>query len=124
MGTIDLCSLYQKMSKLVKRGKIGMNNVEIGRRIQEIRKERNMTREDLAEKAEISSKFVYEVESGKKGLSAESIAKITQVLSTSSDYLLTGAGEKYLKEFRNLDPREKKQLERVVRVVREFLKVK
>lgn len=101
-----------------------MNHVEIGQRIQEIRKERNMTREDLAEKAEISSKFVYEIEMGKKGLSAESVSKITQALSTSSDYLLTGEGEKNPREFETLSPREKKQLERVVRVVREFLKMK
>ena len=99
-----------------------MNNIEIGQRIHEIRKERDMTREDLAEKAEISSKFVYEVEIGKKGLSAESVAKITQALSTSSDYLLTGEGEKNPKDLGNIDPRERKQLERVVRVVKEFLK--
>lgn len=101
-----------------------MNKVEIGQRIQEIRKERDMTREDLAEKAEISSKFVYEVEMGKKGLSAESVAKITRALTTSSDYLLTGKGEKNPKELEPLNPREKKQLERVVRVVHEFLKMK
>lgn len=99
-----------------------MNNIEIGQRIQEIRKERDMTREDLAEKAEISSKFVYEVEIGKKGLSAESVVKITKALSTSSDYLLTGEGERNPREFDNLSSREKKQLERVVRVVYEFLK--
>lgn len=101
-----------------------MNKVEIGRRIQEIRKERDMTREDLAEKAEISSKFVYEVEMGKKGLSAESVAKITRALATSSDYLLTGDGEKNPKELESLTSREKKQLERIVRVVHEFLKMK
>ena len=112
------------MSKLIQRGTKGMNKVEIGQRIQEIRKERNMTREDLAEKAEISSKFLYEVEIGKKGLSAESVSKITQALSTSSDYLLTGNGKKDAREFENLSAREKKQLERVVKVVQEFLKVK
>ena len=101
-----------------------MNNVEIGQRIQEIRKERNMTREDLAEKAEISSKFVYEVEMGKKGFSAESVAKISRALCTSSDYLLTGEGEKDLKKLEPLGPKERKQLERVVRVVHEFLKMK
>lgn len=101
-----------------------MNNVEIGQRIQEIRKERNMTREDLSEKAEISSKFIYEIEMGKKGLSAESVSKITQALSTSSDYLLTGNGEKNLREYENISSMQKKQLERVVRVVHEFLKMK
>lgn len=43
-----------------------MTNDGMGIRIQELRKERNMTREELAEKAEISTKFLYEVEMGKK----------------------------------------------------------
>ena len=101
-----------------------MNNTEIGQRIQEIRKERGMIRDELAEKAEISTKFVYEVEIGKKGLTAETLARITKALATSSDYLITGEGEKYPKDFEKIDIREKKQLERVVRVVQEYLKGK
>ena len=70
-----------------------MTNDGMGIRIQELRKERNMTREELAEKAEISTKFLYEVEMGKKGISAETLLKIGVALSTSCDYLLTGEGK-------------------------------
>ena len=101
-----------------------MNNTEVGRRIQELRKEQNMTREDLAEKVEISSKFLYEAERGKKGISADTLRKITQVFKTSSDYILTGEGEKHLREFEKLNPRQMRQMERVVRVVTEFLNMK
>ena len=99
-----------------------MNNVEIGLRIQEVRKEQNMTREELAEKAEISTKFLYEIEIGKKGLSAESVLKISRALSISSDYLLTGEGKsksKYSK-FDNLSQKQLKRLEKIVKLTYEF----
>lgn len=63
---------------------------EIGNRIKELREVHNFTREELAEKAEISSKFLYEVEKGRKGLSADTLMKISKTLSCSCDYILTG----------------------------------
>ena len=51
---------------------------------------RGYTREELAERAEISSKFLYEVEKGRKGLSADTLLKISRTLSCSCDYILTG----------------------------------
>ena len=67
-----------------------MVHSEIGNRIKGLRELQNYTREELAEKAEISSKFLYEVEKGRKGLSADTLLKISQTLSCSCDYLLTG----------------------------------
>lgn len=63
---------------------------EIGNRIKVLREVRGYTREELAEKAEISSKFLYEVEKGRKGLSADTLLKISRTLSCSCDYILTG----------------------------------
>ena len=63
---------------------------EIGNRIKALREVRGYTREELAEKAEISSKFLYEVEKGRKGLSADTLLKISRTLSCSCDYILTG----------------------------------
>lgn len=67
-----------------------MSRVEIGNRIKELRMVKNMTREELAEKSEISSKFLYEIELGKKGLSADTLVKIAKTLSSSCDYIMTG----------------------------------
>lgn len=97
-----------------------MNNVEIGLRIQEIRKEKTMTREELAEKAEISTKFLYEVEMGKKGLSAESVYKISQALSISCDYLLTGEGKNKYSKLDKLSQKQIKRLEKIIKLMYEF----
>ena len=97
-----------------------MNNVEIGLRIQEIRKECNMTREELAEKSEISTKFLYEVEIGKKGLSAESVYKIAKALSTSCDYLLTGEGKCKNSKLDKLSQKQLKRLEKIIKLIYEF----
>ena len=67
-----------------------MIRAEIGNRIKALREVRGYTREELAEKAEISSKFLYEVEKGRKGLSADTLLKISRTLSCSCDYILTG----------------------------------
>ena len=73
-----------------------MSREEIGNRIKKLRECRNFTREELAEKAEISSKFLYEVEKGRKGLSADTLLKLSRTLSCSCDYILTG--ENFVRE--------------------------
>ena len=62
----------------------------IGERIKNLRQLHNLTREEVAEKAEISSKFLYEIEKGTKGLSADTLLRIARTLSCSCDYILTG----------------------------------
>lgn len=71
-------------------------NKEIGSRIKKIRQQKAITREVLAAQVEISTKFLYEIEMGKKGFSADVLYKISKSLSISSDYLLTGNGESTL----------------------------
>lgn len=65
----------------------------IGIRIRYTRELNHYTREDLAECAEISSKFLYEIENGQKGLSATNLLKICQALDVSCDYILTGVNK-------------------------------
>lgn len=67
-----------------------MRNLEVGKRIRELRELHNYTRESLAEKAEISPKFLYEIEAGKKGFSADTLCRLSQALSVSCDYIMFG----------------------------------
>ena len=53
-----------------------MEREKIGYRIRELREMHNYTREEMAEMVEISPKFLYEIESGKKGFSSEILCKI------------------------------------------------
>lgn len=62
----------------------------VGERIKHLRENNNYTRDAFAEKVGISSKFLYEIEMGRKGFSAETLMKIAQSLSVSSDYIMLG----------------------------------
>ena len=46
---------------------------DAGIRIRCLREEKHYTREKLAEMAEISTKFLYEIEVGSKGVSADTL---------------------------------------------------
>ena len=52
-----------------------------------------MSRDQLAEKAQISKKFLYEIENGQKGFASVNLLKIAKALNVSCDYILTGQCE-------------------------------
>lgn len=97
-----------------------MMRKEIGERIRKLRKNQNLTREELAEKSEISSKFLYEIEMGRKGLSADTLLKIARTLSCSCDYILTGENYEKIQKNRTekvLDEFEAKDMEYVKKLL-------
>lgn len=65
--------------------------VEAGNRIRLQREYLHLTRETLAEKADISTKFVYEIEKGNKGFSAATLYRLSKCLNLSCDYILYGS---------------------------------
>lgn len=77
------------------RGAIQMINIykEAGERILLTRVMRGYTRERLAELAEISPKFLYEIETGRKGFSALVLHNLCKALKVDCDYILTGKQE-------------------------------
>ncbi len=64
--------------------------IQIGKRLRRHREKLNMTREEFAEKANISPQFLAEIENGKKGMSVDTLYKICKNLSISADYILFG----------------------------------
>lgn len=69
---------------------------EAGKRIQDVRNMRGYTREDLATKAGISPKFLYEIETGRKGFSAGNLYYMCIALEVRMDYIMLGdAGKDY-----------------------------
>ena len=67
-----------------------MERKKVGNRIRELREMHNYTREGMAEMVEISPKFLYEIESGKKGFSSDVLCKIARTLTVSCDYIMYG----------------------------------
>lgn len=81
-----------------------MNNMyyNAGLRIRELREMNRYTREQFAEKVDISSKFLYEIETGQKGFSADTLYRISMGLSVSCEYILTGEEHEFSNQLAEL----------------------
>ncbi|MBQ9442325.1 MAG: helix-turn-helix transcriptional regulator [Selenomonadaceae bacterium] len=81
-------------------------NVEIGKRIRVIRELQKKTREQIAEIANISPQFLFEIETGRKSMKAQTIINLSKALEVTTDYILTGNNNaptsKILKNLENL----------------------
>lgn len=63
---------------------------DIGKRIEFIRNEKNMTKEEFAELINISGQHLGKAISGEKGLSIEKIIDISDKTGYSTDFILKG----------------------------------
>lgn len=63
---------------------------KIGTHIRKLRNEKKITLEVLAERANMSSNFLWEIEAGRKNPSAKFIIGIAHALDVSLDFLVTG----------------------------------
>ena len=67
-----------------------INYREMGLRIRKQREISGYTREQLAEKLEVSVKFCSDIELGIRGISIQTLAKLSDILGLSADYILFG----------------------------------
>lgn len=65
-------------------------NVEMGKRILEIRKSMNMNKEQFSKLIGISGQYLGTVEAGVHGLSLDSLINLCTATHTSADYILFG----------------------------------
>lgn len=75
----------------------------IGRRIRFQREQLHLTREELAEKLEVSAKFCADIEYGMKGMSMTTLNNLSEILNLSTDYILKGNKNIGLDESQNRD---------------------
>lgn len=68
-----------------------MNYKTMGLRIRMLRKELNMTQEQLAEQAAVSASFLGHIERGTRIASLETLVAICTALNTDPNYLLAGS---------------------------------
>lgn len=67
-----------------------MVNKEIGARIRKQRELLGYTREQLSERINVSPKFCSDIELGIKGMSLETLCRLSKELTLSTDYILFG----------------------------------
>ena len=63
-------------------------NTSLGLKVKNLRTKRKITRETLAERIGVSSRFLADVEAGKVGISLSTLVNICGELAVSADYLL------------------------------------
>lgn len=68
-------------------------NIQIGRRIQQSREISGYTQEKLADKIDVSTQYISDLERGIVGTSIPTLIKICNTLCVSSDYILMGKSE-------------------------------
>lgn len=98
---------------------------EIGERILNTRTKRGYTRDFVAGSAGISSKFLYEIENGKKGFSVNVLKNLCEALEVGVDYILTGCKEREYdyKLIKTLEMFPQDQKERVGRLLLEIYRL-
>lgn len=67
-----------------------MDYKEIGERIAKLRTQKGYSRDVFARQINVSSRFLYDLEVGRKGFSVWVLYNISQALAVSCDYLVTG----------------------------------
>ncbi|MGN0599965.1 MAG: helix-turn-helix domain-containing protein [Oscillospiraceae bacterium] len=101
-------------------------NKEIGRRIRQHRELLGYTREQFAEKMEISVRFAADIELGNRGMSIETLIKICEMFSVSADYLIFGKEKTENENYREINEKlsliEEKNLPYAEELLRIFAK--
>ncbi len=93
-----------------------MDKSELGKRIKEARKKAGFTQEVLAEKADIGTMYLGEIERGIKMPSIKIFIRLVNALNVSADFVLRNevlSGKEYVydeitKKFSTLTPEQRK----------------
>lgn len=102
-----------------------MPTTPLGEKIRELRKKKGYTLEKLAELAESSKSYIWELENKDPPRpSADKIAKIAVALGVTPDYLITDAvpvedatDTAFFRKYRNMDPATKDKIRRMVDLI-------
>lgn len=102
-----------------------MSNKDVGQRIRRLREANSYTRDAFAEKVDISSKFLYEIETGKKGFTVEILSKISRALCVSNDYILGGhesskVPEKVVDILECFSPEQMEHVQDILKLIQEM----
>lgn len=86
-------------------------NGEIGARLRALREDKSLSREKLAEAADISVQFLADIETGRKGMTVQTLRKLVLALHCTADDIVfgrptspDGKGAALPPVFRNLTP--------------------
>lgn len=102
---------------------------DIGKRVRKTREYYGLTREQLAEMANISPQFLVHIENGTKSMTSNTICKLSRALNISADYLLFGLEDTDLKRtlateaLVSMLPKDRITAERILQSVLQIIKI-
>ena len=96
-------------------------NFAIGMRVRKQREYLGYTREELAEKIDISVKFLSDIECGMRGMSMPTLIKMCSALKVTTDYIILGREEssdnsRIVDMFKNVDKKHIPYAEELLKV--------
>ena len=95
----------------------------IGKRVRTAREHYKLTREQLAEMANISPQFLVHIENGTKSMTANTICNLSKALNVTTDYLLLGTEDTDLNRtlaveaLASMQPEEKELAEKMLQTI-------
>ena len=94
-------------------------NAQIGRRIRNVREASRYTQAQFAEKIDVSTQFVSDVERGVVGISCETLLRICTTFRISADALILGETPApslmgIMEKLQNLNPEQRKAVDAVI----------
>ena len=101
---------------------------DIGKRVRRTREHYKLSREQLAEMANISPQFLVHIENGTKSMTVNTICNLSKALNISTDYLLFGASDIDLyrtlaiEALASMLPEERELAERVLQAVLQMVR--
>lgn len=85
---------------------------ESGKRIANLRKEKGLTQEQLAEQLNLAAHSLGNIERGSRGISIDLLVELAQFFNVSTDYILLGKMTR--------EDGTKKELRKVISLIREL----
>lgn len=85
-----------------------INNIEIGKRIKEIRNDKKLNQREFAKRLTLSQNHISYLEKGIRKITEKFINDLCKEYNVNKEWLLTGTGEKYIDmiEGLNIDDEE------------------
>ncbi|WP_336774225.1 helix-turn-helix domain-containing protein [Paenibacillus sp. MMO-58] len=85
-------------------------------RIREIRKSKNISGVEVANKLGISTQYLYDIEKYKRGLSSEIISQLCDIFKVTSDYLIGKSDVNLYEEQKNLSSDKEERLRSILQL--------
>ncbi|MBQ7264764.1 MAG: helix-turn-helix transcriptional regulator [Firmicutes bacterium] len=97
----------------------------VGERILMLRKERELTRERLAEMSDFSPQFLSDIEKGRKNMTLTTLRKLSKALVVSTDFIVNGicdTDNELVDLCRSLNKKQQEHAAKLLRLYMEAIK--